>query len=148
MPGNETTELSRARRRGFFNIGEAAAASGVSARMIRHYERIGLIPPANRTFGNYRIYSDNDVHTLRFIGRARKLGFSVEQIELLLSLWQDRNRSSAEAKRLALEHVAELEAKIRELQGMRDALKTLADRCHGDDRPDCPILEDLADASR
>ncbi|HEX6929155.1 MAG TPA: Cu(I)-responsive transcriptional regulator [Gammaproteobacteria bacterium] len=137
-------ELSEARRQGFFNIGEASEASGVSAKMIRHYEQIGLIPPANRTFTNYRIYSENDVRTLQFIKRARTLGFSMKQIAVLLSLWQDKDRSSAEAKHLALEHVAELEAKIRELETMRNALKTLADHCHGDHRPDCPILEDLA----
>ncbi|HEX7030947.1 MAG TPA: Cu(I)-responsive transcriptional regulator [Gammaproteobacteria bacterium] len=137
-------EMSAAREQGFFNIGEASEASGVSAKMIRHYEQIGLIPPANRTFTNYRIYTASDVHTLQFIKRARTLGFSIRQIGVLLDLWQDRNRSSAEAKRLALEHVAELEAKIRELKAMSDTLRQLAENCHGDDRPDCPILEDLA----
>lgn len=137
-------ELSEARRNGFFNIGEASETSGVSAKMIRHYEQIGLIPPVNRTFTNYRIYSEADVHTLKFIKRARALGFSIKQIAVLLSLWQDKGRSSAEAKRLALEHVAELDAKIRELQAMSGALKRLADDCHGDHRPDCPIIEDLA----
>lgn len=137
-------ELSEARLRGLFNIGEASQASGVSAKMIRHYEQIGLIPPANRTFTNYRIYSEADVHTLQFIKRARALGFSMKRIAVLLNLWQDKGRSSAEAKRLALEHMAELDEKIRELQTMRDALSNLADHCHGDHRPDCPILEDLA----
>lgn len=137
-------ELSEARERRFFNIGEASEASGVSAKMIRHYEQIGLIPPANRTFTNYRIYSTDDVHTLQFIKRARTLGFSMKQIAVLLNLWQDKGRSSAQAKHLALEHVTELEAKIRELQAMSNALKELADHCHGDHRPDCPILEDLA----
>ncbi len=137
-------ELAEARKEGFFNIGEAAQASGVSAKMIRHYEQIKLIPPANRTFTNYRIYSAEDVYTLQFIKRARTLGFSMKRIAVLLSLWQDKDRSSAEAKRLVLEHVAELEEKIRELQSMSDTLKNLADHCHGDDRPNCPILDDLA----
>lgn len=140
-------EMSEAREHGFFNIGEASDASGVSAKMIRHYEQIGLIPPANRTFTNYRIYTAANVHTLQFIKRARTLGFSMKQIGVLLSLWQDKGRSSAEAKRLALEHVAELETKIRELQAMSNTLKQLAEHCHGDDRPDCPILEDLAQAN-
>lgn len=137
-------ELAEARGRGFFNIGEAAQGSGVTAKMIRHYEMIGLIPPASRTFTNYRIYSEQDIHTLQFIKRARSLGFTMKQIAVLLSLWQDKGRSSAEAKRLVLEHVAELEAKIRDLQSMSKTLKELARHCHGDDRPDCPILEDLA----
>ena len=137
-------ELSEARQKGFFNIGEASAFSGVSAKMIRHYEQIGLIPEANRTFANYRIYSEADVHTLRFIKRARLLGFSIQQISVLLSLWQDKGRSSAEVKRLALEHVAELENKIRELQAMSNEIKRLAEHCHGDHRPDCPIIENLA----
>lgn len=146
MPRDRKTrpELAEARQQGFFNIGEAAQASGVSAKMIRHYEQIGLIPPAGRTHTNYRIYSEKDIHTLRFIKSARTLGFPVKQIGLLLSLWQDRQRSSAEVKRLALAHVGELDAKIRELQEMRNVLKTLADHCHGDHRPDCPILENLA----
>ena len=137
-------ELAEARERGFFNIGEAAQASGVSAKMIRHYELIGLIPPPGRTFTNYRIYTEEDVHMLRFIKRARLLGFPMKQIAVLLSLWQDKDRSSAEAKRLALEHVAELEAKICDLQLMSNTLRKLADNCQGDDRPQCPILEDLA----
>jgi MerR family copper efflux transcriptional regulator len=137
-------ELAEARQGGFFNIGEAAQASGVSAKMIRHYEQIELIPPANRTFTNYRIYSAEDVYTLQFIKRARTLGFSMKRIAVLLSLWQDKDRSSAEAKRLVLEHVAELEEKIRELQSMTDTLKDLADHCNGDHRPNCPILDDLA----
>lgn len=137
-------ELSEARQSGFFNIGDASAISGVSAKMIRHYEQIGLIQAANRTFANYRIYSEADIHTLKFIRRARLLGFSIKQIAVLLSLWQDKSRSSAEAKRLALEHVEELENKIREMQQMSDAIRRLADHCHGDHRPDCPILESLA----
>lgn len=137
-------ELIEVRRKGFFNIGDASVISGVSAKMIRHYEQIGLIPAANRTFANYRIYSEADVHTLKFIKRARLLGFSIRQISVLLSLWQDKGRSSAEVKRLALEHAAELENKIRELQAMCGEIKRLARHCHGDHRPDCPILENLA----
>jgi MerR family copper efflux transcriptional regulator len=122
----------------------AARASGVSAKLIRYYEQIGLIEAAGRTGGNYRIYDDRDVHTLRFIKRARSLGFSLERIQVLLGLWKDRGRASGEVKRVAMEHVDELDAKIRELQSMRDALRHLAHACHGDHRPDCPILADLA----
>lgn len=125
------------------NIGEVAQASGVSAKMIRYYEKIGLIPPADRTDSGYRTYSDSDVHTLRFIRRARNLGFMVEGIGELLALWQDRSRHSGDVKKLALEHVAELEQKIREMQEMAATLKRLADCCSGDDRPDCPILSDF-----
>lgn len=137
-------ELAEARQQGMFNIGEASQASGVTAKMIRHYEQIGLIPAANRTFANYRIYSSDDVHTLQFIKRARNLGFSMKEIALLLSLWQDRSRSSAEVKRLATAHVEELDQKIRDMQSMSDALKQLVDHCHGDHRPECPIIEALA----
>ena len=126
------------------NIGQAAEASGVSAKMIRYYESIGLIPKTVRTQAGYRVYSDNDVHSLRFIRRARDLGFSVEQIADLVSLWQDRDRASKDVKRVALEHVAVLERKIAELQQMAGTLKHLARCCHGDARPDCPILEELA----
>ena len=142
-PPRPTLELSDAKEQGFYNIGQASAASGVSAKMIRHYEQIGLIPPADRTFSNYRIYSQNDVHTLQFIRRARDLGFSMKQIETLLGLWQ-QHRPSKDVKRLALEHVADLEAKIRELEAMKRTLQNLAEHCHGDHRPECPILEDLA----
>lgn len=128
------------------NIGEAAKASGVGAKLIRYYESIGLIPEAGRTASGYRVYSGNDVNVLRFIKRARTLGFSIERIQRLVGLWQDRNRPSAEVKRVALDHVAELEAKIAELRAMSDTLRELADACHGDDRPDCPILRDLAHA--
>lgn len=140
-----TLELSDAKEQGYYNIGQAAAASGVSAKMIRHYEQIGVIPPADRTFANYRIYSQNDVHTLQFVRRARALGFSMKQIQALLGLWQG-HRPSKDVKRLALEHVAELEEKIREMESMKRTLETLAEHCHGDHRPDCPILDDLAGA--
>ena len=128
------------------NIGQAAAASGVSAKMIRYYESIGLIDAVTRTEAGYRVYSDADVHTLRFIRRARDLGFSVEQMMNLLALWRDRTRASAEVKRIALQHVGELERKMRELAEMAETLRHLAKTCHGDHRPDCPILEDLAHA--
>lgn len=139
-----TLEAAEARNAGFHNIGEAAEATGVSAKMIRHYEAIGLIPAAERTFANYRIYSDADLHSLRFIRRARALGFSMKQIEALLGLWRERGRNSEQVKRLALAHVAELDQRIADLKAMRDSLQTLARRCHGDQRPDCPILEDLS----
>jgi len=125
------------------NIGEAAQASGVSAKMVRHYEEIGLIPRARRTLAGYRMYSEGDVHTLRFIKQARNLGFSIEQIEQLLKLWQDRRRPSRKVKELAQEHIRELEERIREMQDMKRTLETLAKHCHGDDRPDCPILAGL-----
>lgn len=127
------------------NIGKAAAASGVSAKMIRYYESIGLIPEALRTEAGYRDYSDKDVQTLRFIRRARDLGFSVEQMHELVALWRDRGRASADVKQLALEHVAELERKAGELQEMSQALTHLAENCQGDARPDCPIISGLAE---
>jgi len=126
------------------NIGQAAAASGVSAKMIRYYESVGLTRPVVRTESGYRVYGDDDVHMLRFIRRARDLGFSVEQIGGLLALWQDRDRSSADVKRIALGHVAELEQKVEGLRQMIATLRHLSACCHGDDRPDCPILDDLA----
>ena len=126
------------------NIGEAAKASGVSAKMIRHYESIGLTPSAARTGSGYRVYSANDVHTLRFIRQARDLGFSLADLDRLLRLWRDRGRASADVKALATAHMAELDRKIAELQAMRRTLEHLAKACHGDDRPDCPILEELA----
>lgn len=124
-------------------IGEAASASGVSERMIRHYEKIGLIAPAARRDSGYRDYDQRDIHTLRFIGRARDLGFPIEEIRTLLGLWQDRARSSADVKSLALARAAELKRKAQELDSMRRSLEKLAAHCHGDERPDCPILEDL-----
>jgi MerR family copper efflux transcriptional regulator len=126
------------------NIGEASAASGVSAKMIRYYEQIGLIPAAARTESGYRIYSATDVETLRFIRRARDLGFSVEEMGTLLALWQDKARKSADVKRVALQHVEAIEKRISELEGMARTLRHLAGHCHGDKRPDCPILDDLA----
>lgn len=137
-------ELADARQQGFHNIGEAAELSGVSAKMIRHYESIGLIPEAGRTFAGYRIYSDADVHRFRFIKRARALGFSIKQIEALLGLWNNRSRASSEVKKLAQAHADELSLKIAEMQAMQRTLQDLASRCHGDDRPECPILDDLA----
>jgi Cu(I)-responsive transcriptional regulator len=143
--------MTRARRpaprapdAGALTIGRASAASGVSAKMIRHYEREGLLPPAARTPGNYRVYDRNDLHTLRFVHRARRLGFTVPQLRALLGLWRDRGRSSARVRALALEHVAELDRRIAELAAMRDTVAALADRCRGDARPECPILDDLA----
>ena len=125
------------------NIGEAAAASGVSAKMIRHYEAIGLITPTERTASNYRLFNENDVHILRFIRHARDLGFSIEQISTLLGLWKNKRRNSANVKKLALQHIAELDAKIEEMQTMRRTLQQLAQHCHGDERPECPILDEL-----
>ena len=125
-------------------IGDAAKESAVSAKMIRHYESIGLLPKAQRTQAGYRLYDSNDVHTLRFIQRARSLGFPLETIRTLLALWRNRRRSSAQVKDLAQRHVADLERKITEMQAMVRTLKHLAHNCHGDDRPDCPILDDLA----
>jgi len=126
------------------NIGEAASASGVSAKMIRHYEGVGLLPPANRTVSGYRQYSDKDVSTLRFIRHCRDLGFSLGQIGELLDLWQNRKRSSRQVKALAQAHIAELNEKLKELQEMRSTLEHLVHCCNGDDRPDCPIIESLA----
>ncbi len=141
-------ELSDARREGLLNIGEAAEASGVSAKMIRHYEEIGLVPKAGRTVAGYRIYRDADVHVLRFIRRSRDLGFTMKEIAGLLGLWQNRRRASADVKRLASAHMADLDARIAELQAMRRTLEHLVHCCHGDDRPDCPILDDLAGTGR
>ena len=125
-------------------IGEAAKRSGMASKTIRFYEEAGLVEPVPRTQSGYREFSDEDVLRLRFIHRARDLGFSVREAHRLLSLWSDRERASGDVKRLALEHVARIEAKMTELRSMRDAIVHLAERCHGDDRPECPILEGLA----
>jgi MerR family transcriptional regulator, copper efflux regulator len=126
------------------NIGEAARASGVTAKMIRYYESVGLLNPVGRTASGYRVYGEPEVHALRFVRQARRLGFLVEDIRKLLALWHDRSRASAEVKSIALEHVAELDRRIAELTDMRDTLSHLANHCHGDARPDCPILDRLA----
>jgi len=136
-------ELADARGRGYYSIGRAAELSGVSAKMIRHYEALELIPQAVRTLGDYRVYTASDIHALRFMRRARDLGFGIEEIRELLALWHDQRRASKEVKRLALKHVAELDSRIEELQSMRATLVDLATHCHGDARPECPILEDL-----
>lgn len=126
------------------SIGGAAKVSGVSAKMIRYYESIGLIAPPRRSAAGYRFYDERDVQTLRFIRRARDLGFPVEDIGRLLELWRDGERSSADVKRLAEQHIAALEERISALQSMQRTLERLARACHGDERPDCPILDDLA----
>jgi Cu(I)-responsive transcriptional regulator len=126
-----------------FNIGIAASRSGVSAKMVRHYESLGLLPAIDRTEAGYRRYTDREVHTLRFIRRARDLGFSMAQIAELLALWQDRDRASAGVRRIAQRHVEDLERRIAELTAMRRTLERLVDGCHGDGRPECPILKEL-----
>lgn len=125
------------------NIGQAADATGVSAKRIRYYEQVGLLEPAQRSDAGYRVYEARDLHTLHFIQRARRLGFSLPQVSELLALWHDQGRSSRQVKAVAMEHVEELQSKIEELQTMVDTLTHLAKRCDGDDRPDCPILRDL-----
>jgi Cu(I)-responsive transcriptional regulator len=125
------------------NIGAAARLSGVSAKMIRHYEEIGVIPKGTRTSSGYRQYGENDVHLLRFVRHARDLGFDMIQIKLLVGLWRNKKRKSADVKRLAQEHVSELEDKIRKLQAMVQTLRQLSHQCHGDERPECPILGEL-----
>jgi Cu(I)-responsive transcriptional regulator len=142
--GKARAEFSEAKDQGYYSIGKAAELSGITPKMIRHYESLELIPKAARTVGDYRVYSAADIHTLRFIRRARGLGFSMEEIGTLLGLWRNQRRASAQVKRLALEHIADLDEKIAELQSMRAALAELAEHCHGDARPDCPILSDLA----
>lgn len=126
------------------NIGEASKASGVSERMIRHYEKIGLVPPALRRDSGYRDYGDADVHRLLFIANARDLGFGTDEIATLLALWSNRDRASSEVKALALAHADELEHKVQALEVMRRTLLDLVSQCHGDDRPDCPIIRGLA----
>ena len=130
---------------GPFNIGQAAKQSGVSAKMVRHYESLGLLPAVHRTDAGYRQYGDKQIHTLRFIHRARALGFSMLEIAELLKLWQNQQRASADVKRIAQAHVADLERRITEMQAMRQTLAELAHCCAGNDRPDCPILSGLAD---
>ncbi|WP_282876749.1 Cu(I)-responsive transcriptional regulator [Pseudomonas peli] len=125
------------------NIGQAAKKTGLSAKMIRYYESIDLLPEAGRTDSGYRQYSQQDLHRLAFIKRSRDLGFSLAEVSQLLALWQDRQRASADVKALAAAHITELERKISELSGLRDTLKELMDNCQGNDRPDCPILKDL-----
>lgn len=130
-----------------FNIGIAASRSGVSAKMVRHYESLGLLPAIDRTEAGYRRYTEREVHTLRFIRRARDLGFSMVEIAELLRLWQDRERTSAGVRRIAQRHVEDLERKIAELTAMRRTLERLVDCCHGDGRPECPILDELEGGS-
>ena len=125
------------------NISQAAAASGVSAKMIRHYEAIGLVQKPRRTSANYRVYSESDVHVLRFVRSARELGFSMHEIGELLDLWRDRRRPSRKVKALVTAHLQELERRIADLQAMKSTLAELAHNCHGDERPDCPILARL-----
>ena len=136
-------QLSHSDGSDFYRISEAAEASGLSAKMIRYYESVKLIPEPKRTYGNYRVYGSSDVHTLRFIKRARDLGFSMAQVKALLDLWQQK-RPSAEIKNLALEHLENLETRISDLEMMRNTLRNLAETCHGDDKADCPILDDLS----
>lgn len=126
------------------NIGTAAGITGISAKMVRHYESLGLLPPITRTDGGYRQYSEADVHTLRFIKRSRDLGFSMAEIAELVALWQNRRRASASVKRIAQQHVDELAQRIEAMQSMQRSLRQLLHNCHGDERPECPILDDLA----
>lgn len=126
------------------NIGEAAKVSGVNAKLIRHYESIGLIPKATRTESGYRVYSDTDIHILIFVKRARGLGFSMKEIKKLVGLWKNKKRASSEVKALALIHLKELERKIAELEAMTKTLRHLSKCCQGDNRPDCPILDELS----
>jgi Cu(I)-responsive transcriptional regulator len=126
------------------NIGEAAKLSGVSAKMVRHYESLGLLPTVARTDSGYRQYSDKEVHTLRFIRRARDLGFSMAEIGELVKLWQNQRRSSSSVKKIASKHLADIDAKMAEMAAMRKTLQHLVHCCSGDERPDCPILDELA----
>ena len=127
-------------------IGEAAKSSGVNAKMIRYYESVGLLRPAARQGNSYRDYGKRDIHELRFIGRARKLGFAVGEIDALLSLWRDQTRPSRDVREIAAKHLEKLDGRIAELQGMAAVLRHLVQACHGDGRPDCPILDDLSAA--
>ena len=127
-------------------IGEAARRAGVSARMVRHYESLGLLPPVHRTDNGYRQYTEADVHALRFIRRGRDLGFSIEEIGVLLGLWKNQDRASSQVKEIAQRHISALTERIAAMQAMQRTLQSLVHCCHGDDRPDCPILDDLASA--
>ena len=126
------------------NIGQAAKASGINSKLIRHYESIGIIPKAARTESGYRIYSDTDINILTFVRRARSLGFSMKEIKKLVSLWRNRSRASADVKAMTQSHIKALEEKIHELETLKNTLQHLARNCHGDNRPDCPILQNLA----
>jgi MerR family copper efflux transcriptional regulator len=139
-------ELADARRTGLMNIGDAARASGASAKMIRHYETLGLLKRTRRSLGGYRLYDETDIHTLRFIRRARDLGFSMADVTRLLGLWQDRRRASGAVRRIAQAHISDLDRRIAEMQALRGTLEHLVHHCHGDQRPECPILDDLADS--
>jgi Cu(I)-responsive transcriptional regulator len=143
----EMLEHADALERGLMDIGRASKASGVSVKMIRHYEATGLLPKVARTLANYRVYTPNDVHVLRFIRRARDLGFSMEEIRELLGLWRNKSRSSAAVKRIASNHMEDLKLKIVELESMVQTLEHLTKHCHGDHRPECPILDDLAESA-
>jgi len=136
-------EHADALERGLLDIGRASKASGVSVKMIRHYEAIGLLMNVARTHANYRVYSDKDVHTLRFIKRARMLGFAMDDIRELLALWQNKSRPSAAVKKIAAGHMQDLKRRIQEMQSMVATLEHLTHNCHGDGRPECPILDDL-----
>jgi MerR family copper efflux transcriptional regulator len=129
------------------NIGSLAAATGVPAKTIRYYESIGLLVPALRSNSNYRVYGSSDVARLRFIQSARRLGFSIKEVGALLALWHDKSRASAQVRTLALDHIRDIDRKIAELQGIRATLQDLVEHCHGDERPDCPILTALADGT-
>ncbi|HDS1683786.1 TPA: Cu(I)-responsive transcriptional regulator [Pseudomonas putida] len=129
------------------NIGQAARRSGLSTKMIRYYESIGLLKPATRSDSGYRLYQAEDLHSLAFIKRSRDLGFSLDEVGKLLTLWQDRGRASADVKALAMQHIDELNRRIDELVSLRDTLSDLVAHCQGDDRPDCPILKDLANGA-
>lgn len=130
------------------NIGEVAEATGLPAKTIRYYESVGLIDPPARSQGNYRLYDDRHVATLRFIQHARNLGFSVKEVTALVALWRDKRRASADVRRLATAHLAVIDVRIAELKQMRQTLQHLVERCHGDHRPDCPILDKLAEENR
>jgi MerR family transcriptional regulator, copper efflux regulator len=130
---------------GAMNIGDVAEATGLPAKTIRYYESVGLIDPPARSGGNYRVYDERQVQTLRFIQHARQLGFSVKEVSELVALWRDKRRASADVRRMALRHLEDIDARIGELRRVRQTLQSLVERCHGDHRPDCPILDELAE---